>query len=553
MGTAWSDWSEIKPAQLASAQAADILARLPELIDQEFGNASMFFVKDPRMCRMPGVWLEALAIKGIEAKVVIPIRHPTEVARSLESRNRIGKIHAQLTWLRHVLDAEHGTRDVPRVVIPYTDILSDWGREVDRMSEVLGLQWPVSKREAESKVEQFLSAELRHFSETPFDSGATSLLSGWLEQSYELIQRLAGDRAAVAMSRLDEIRRELNLATSVLAPAFTEAEALHLEKVEAQRKRLEAKLAGRPLAPPTVKTGDKDTANVNSAADMAKGIAGVSEKLAQLESRLLEDRAARDTEISKLCTSFRSDLVTHFDSTEQYLSTLATLTAELQSRRQLTEDLDSRLRESIREMDALQRRFDQSLALHEEESRIRKAINSELELIVSKQQTVMQSQEGKLRAEHAEVIDLRSELDKASSYHASEVAKLQLEVQAQMQAAQGFSDELAAMRGSRGWKLLTLLRRAMRGGYWGRAGRRDLSGEVEMIEKSGLFDREWYLARYPDVARTGLDPIYHYLHFGAAELRNPSLAFDTRNYLDLHPDLEVLSSQGEGCTTMWSA
>jgi hypothetical protein len=60
-----------------------------------------------------------------------------------------------------------------------------------------------------------------------------------------------------------------------------------------------------------------------------------------------------------------------------------------------------------------------------------------------------------------------------------------------------------------------------------------------MIEKSGLFDREWYLARYPDVARTGLDPIYHYFHFGAAELRNPSLAFDTRNYLDMHPDVEA--------------
>ena len=36
-----------------------------------------------------------------------------------------------------------------------------------------------------------------------------------------------------------------------------------------------------------------------------------------------------------------------------------------------------------------------------------------------------------------------------------------------------------------------------------------------------LFDADWYLAQYEDVARSGLDPLAHYLKHGAAEGRDP--------------------------------
>lgn len=48
----------------------------------------------------------------------------------------------------------------------------------------------------------------------------------------------------------------------------------------------------------------------------------------------------------------------------------------------------------------------------------------------------------------------------------------------------------------------------------------------ELIAKSGLFDSDWYLAQNPDVARSGMDPISHFMRYGAAEGRapNPQLA-----------------------------
>jgi spore maturation protein CgeB len=57
-----------------------------------------------------------------------------------------------------------------------------------------------------------------------------------------------------------------------------------------------------------------------------------------------------------------------------------------------------------------------------------------------------------------------------------------------------------------------------------------LDREAAVIEASGLFDRAWYLAEYPDVAASGMDPLAHYLSFGARLLRNPGPGFDTRRY-----------------------
>ena len=43
---------------------------------------------------------------------------------------------------------------------------------------------------------------------------------------------------------------------------------------------------------------------------------------------------------------------------------------------------------------------------------------------------------------------------------------------------------------------------------------------------SGFFDPGWYLSRYPDVAASGTEPLHHFVHYGAAEGRDPNRFFD---------------------------
>ena len=61
-------------------------------------------------------------------------------------------------------------------------------------------------------------------------------------------------------------------------------------------------------------------------------------------------------------------------------------------------------------------------------------------------------------------------------------------------------------------------------------------GAAEGRDPNRFFDSAWYLAHYPDVANSGQHPLLHYLQMGAAELRNPHPRFDAAYYVDQHPE-----------------
>lgn len=63
------------------------------------------------------------------------------------------------------------------------------------------------------------------------------------------------------------------------------------------------------------------------------------------------------------------------------------------------------------------------------------------------------------------------------------------------------------------------------------------------IKASGLFDRDWYLATYRDVAVSGIRPLAHFVRIGMKIGRNPGPNFDTKYYLSQisRDELEGLS------------
>ena len=73
--------------------------------------------------------------------------------------------------------------------------------------------------------------------------------------------------------------------------------------------------------------------------------------------------------------------------------------------------------------------------------------------------------------------------------------------------------------------------------YAGVLGRARLLRHRALLSASPLFDREWYLKTYPDVAAAKLDPVNHFLRHGAKDRRNPSPAFDAATYLRRRPDV----------------
>jgi regulator of replication initiation timing len=65
----------------------------------------------------------------------------------------------------------------------------------------------------------------------------------------------------------------------------------------------------------------------------------------------------------------------------------------------------------------------------------------------------------------------------------------------------------------------------------------DWQRQRTILRKSGFFDPDWYLRTYLDVARTGADPLDHYLDIGDKEGRCPSPYFNAKQYLLDNPDV----------------
>lgn len=61
--------------------------------------------------------------------------------------------------------------------------------------------------------------------------------------------------------------------------------------------------------------------------------------------------------------------------------------------------------------------------------------------------------------------------------------------------------------------------------------------DMRFIAASGLFDRDWYLVRNPDVASANVSPLRHYLRRGAVEGRDPNPHFDSDWYLQRNADV----------------
>lgn len=61
------------------------------------------------------------------------------------------------------------------------------------------------------------------------------------------------------------------------------------------------------------------------------------------------------------------------------------------------------------------------------------------------------------------------------------------------------------------------------------------SGDIRReIENTGLFDKEWYLHKYPDVKASGIDPVEHYISYGEEGGRCPNPLFNPGIYVSAH-------------------
>ena len=240
LASRWDDWGPIDMDRLGAERLTHYTSELGQVLREDFGNAAVFVLKDPRTARLMPLWRSVAAAQNIDLKVALIFRNPLEVVDSLQARKLTWsedytRIEAALLWLRYTLDAETACRSMTRVTVSYETLLNDWRSCVEKLSKGLGLTLLSMHQEATSEVERFLSHDQRHHARTVEEVREDPCTRIWVAGAYEAMRGLeAAPEAPAALRALDRLRDEFERA----APLIRQ---LAIQKRE-NSQRVEAKM-----------------------------------------------------------------------------------------------------------------------------------------------------------------------------------------------------------------------------------------------------------------------------------------------------------------------
>ena len=334
-GSTWDDWRTFNASWYTSPNAKKFAQKAAVELKKEFGNAKLIVIKDPRICRMVPFWSKVFNGSRHTIRFIIPVRSPLEVSRSLWIRDKIPISKGLLMWLRHVLDAEMATFELPRSVIDWSAFIADWRLIMARAGEQIGLSWPSLSAKAAAEIDQFLSPDLRHHISDPTELTVHPNVNEWVQESYRAVLALTTDpRSNSAHQTLNDIRVEFDKASKMFGEAIAEFEQnltrtnLEIETANRERNSLIAENENFKQA----MLGERNQLSVELAGQVARTNALAAERDAfqlQLQAAATQrnnspqKQVARTNALAAERDAFQLQLQTAATQREQFTSELA--------------------------------------------------------------------------------------------------------------------------------------------------------------------------------------------------------------------------------------
>lgn len=251
LGSRWDDIRSLDP-RLLGKRLDNYFHEAVQILKDEFQDARLPILKDPRICRLVTFWRDACQKTGHAPVFIHTHRNPLETALSLEKRDALPIELGLLVWQRHVMDAEAATRSEKRVFTTYESLLSNPSIERSRIEAVAGPVFYHDEPLISQEVEQFLQLDLRHETRSPADLHLSDQVPEVVRKTFRIMDDLAKDATVPEdLDCLEKLRVNLNAVddeANILAQALrrvTEREAELRSLCAAREDKIEELAAER--------------------------------------------------------------------------------------------------------------------------------------------------------------------------------------------------------------------------------------------------------------------------------------------------------------------
>lgn len=413
-GSDWRDWQAFNPGWYQTPRLEEYLNRGRDLLNAEYGASPFFVFKDPRVTRIMPFWCQLLASVGVQAHVIMTLRHPAEVFASLAKRDGMTSAEGALIWLRNVLEAEHDSRGMPRGVVSYDQLIAAPSKTMMAIQSDIGLIWPGASGKVIEEINDFMSPDLRHHKQDSV-AGLTKdqPFRDWLDTVYGIFARWSESGEDQAdFAALDAVRTAMNDLAAPLREVVGTLSRQSTEMVKMQEElrylRGEAGKRGERI---TALTAENDT--LTKERDAAR----------QEKQQVIEKQQAELDDVRAALAKERSDLQAMRSEHETALQSALSDADVLRGERiaALTAENDALTKEQDA---ARQEAADKELRLTalEEELAMRRKSEEELQAVLNEVQEARESErddiasmrnahDEQLRAALSEADVLRGELE----------------------------------------------------------------------------------------------------------------------------------------------
>ncbi len=216
------------------------------------------------------------------------------------------------------------------------------------------------------------------------------------------------------------------------------------------------------------------------------------------------------------------------------------MAAQLNTQKEGQETLATAQKENAQLLNTLQQAQQAYEALSQEYQALAARKDDEIfqqQRLVNAQQQNIDSVVTKLERRAAEVQKIQQQLEKSTqdtAHFRQQLEKRQKELNILRADTQRHISHLESLVQ---WLRVHAQRHAAVAYRDSRSYKKELPKQLAMLEATPFFDADWYLAQYPDVAKSGIKPAEHFIKFGAIDGRHPSSQFSTDFYLTHYKDV----------------